>query len=80
MVNKNQIKPADFTAVKGGVYLNKEGNLKFVKEYEKRTKQTVFDKDLNRKISYKNLIRHEAYKLLGHIKGTKEYKAFEMRR
>jgi len=80
MVNKNQIKPADFKATKGGVYLNKEGNIKFLKEYEKRIKQTVFDKGLNRKISYKGLIRHEAYKLLGHINGTNDYKAFEMRR
>jgi len=80
MINNNRIKPADFKPTKGGVYLNKEGNIKFLKEYEKRIKQTIFDKGLKRKISYKSLIRHEAYKLLGHINGTDTYKAFEMRR
>lgn len=39
---------------------------------------TIMHKDLHRKVSYQYLIRLEAYKLIKHLIGEKEYEGFKM--
>ena len=40
--------------------------------------KTIFHKELQKDVSYKYLIRLEAYKLIKHILGEKEYEGFEI--
>jgi CRISPR-associated protein Cas1 len=78
LVNRNQIKPADFKGVEGGIHLNDSGKKKFIKEYEDHLNKTIQHKKLNRKVSYKRLIRLEVYKLLKHIIEDIDYIPYEM--
>ena len=54
--------------------LNDQGRKTFIKEYDQRLKKTIKHRELNRKVSYRRLIRLESYKLIKHLLGTKEYK------
>jgi CRISPR-associated protein Cas1 len=65
MINNNQIKTED---------LNEDGKKKFVKELEKKLDTTIQHRSLNRKVSYRFLIRLECYKLIKHLIEDEEYK------
>mgnify|MGYP001146099319 FL=1 len=58
--------------------LNDKGPKIFLKEYDERLKKTIKRRELNRKVSYRRLIRLEAYKLIKHLLGSKEYNPFVM--
>ncbi|MBM7560027.1 type I-B CRISPR-associated endonuclease Cas1b [Marinitoga litoralis] len=78
LVNKNIIKKdEDFTPVNEGVYLSKTGQIKLIEEIEKRleTKITLYK---DQKMSYKNLIRYECYKLIKHLKDEEVYKPYKL--
>ena len=47
-------------------------------EFEKKMKQTIMHKELGRQVSYQYLIRLEAYKLIKHLIGEKEYEGFRI--
>jgi len=79
MVNRNQIKPLDFKGVEGGIHLNDNGKKKFITEYEQHLSQTIQSEKLKRKITYRTLIRHEAYKLVKHLIEDITYEPFEMK-
>ncbi|MGL6297672.1 MAG: type I-B CRISPR-associated endonuclease Cas1b [Methanobacteriaceae archaeon] len=61
-----------------GVLLNDNGKKIFLKEYQNKIDTTIKHPDLNRKVSYKYLIRLECYKLIKHFIGDKKYKSFKM--
>ena len=73
LVNKGQIKPKHFSTIVGGLKLNEEGKKIFIKEFERKLSETVYHERLKRSVSYKTLIRLEAYKLEKHILGMEEY-------
>lgn len=78
MVNKRMLDENDFEQKVDYCILNDGGRKKFIKEYDERLKKTIKHRELNRKVSYRRLIRLEAYKLIKHILGTQEYKPFVM--
>lgn len=78
MVNKRMLTEDDFEQKVDYCMLNDSGRKKFIKEYDERLKKTIKHRELNRKVSYRRLIRLEAYKLIKHILGTQEYKPFVM--
>lgn len=78
LVNKGMIKKEDFDQELNCCLLNEKGRAKFIKEYNKRLEKTIKHKDLNKKVSYRRLIRLEAYKLKKHILGTKKYQPFNI--
>jgi len=78
MVNKRMLTEDDFEQKVDYCILNDSGRKKFIKEYDERLKKTIKHRELNRKVSYRRLIRLEAYKLIKHILGTQEYKPFIM--
>ena len=78
MVNKKMLTEDDFEQKVDYCMLNDSGRKKFIKEYDERLKKTIKHRELNRKVSYRRLIRLEAYKLIKHILGTQEYKPFIM--
>ena len=61
-----------------GFLLNDKGKQIFLSEYQKKLETTIKHPTLNRKVSYRYLIRLEGYKLIKHILGDKEYESFRM--
>lgn len=56
----------------------KDASKLIVSELESRLKKTVMHKELGRQVSYQYLIRLEAYKLIKHLIGEKEYEGFRI--
>jgi len=76
LVNKNIITSHHFEQKLDGIVLNEKGKEIFIQEMDDRLKSTFEHKDLNRHVSYRELIRFEIYKLEKHFMGDKEYKPF----
>ena len=71
LVNKRMITKKDFDNDLNCCLLNDNGRNIFIKEYNKKLEKTIKHKDLNKKVSYKRLIRLEAYKLKKSATGTR---------
>lgn len=78
LLNRNQITEDSFTEELNFLYLKKEASKLIVTEFEKKLKQTIMHKKLGRQVSYQYLIRLEAYKLIKHLIGEKEYEGFKI--
>lgn len=78
LLNKNQIQEKHFTQGLNFLHLEEKGSKIILAEYHKYLKRTLQDKQLQRKVSYRYLIRLEAYKLIKHFLGEKEYQPFVM--
>jgi CRISPR-associated protein Cas1 len=63
LVNKKMIRAHDFYEETNGVFLKEKGRKIFVKEYDKRFQTTIRHPTLKRNVSYRTLIRLEAYKI-----------------
>ncbi|MCX8163757.1 MAG: subtype I-B CRISPR-associated endonuclease Cas1, partial [Candidatus Micrarchaeota archaeon] len=59
-----------------GLLLTENGKRKFLKYYEEKLETKIKHRSLKRNVSYRKLIRLEAYKLIKHLLGIKEYKPF----
>lgn len=77
LVNTNKITEKHFTNDMGYL-LNDKGKQIFLSEYQKKLETTIIHPTLNRKVSYRYLIRLEGYKLIKHILGDKKYESFKM--
>lgn len=77
LVNNNMLNSKHFKN-DVGVYLNEKGRNIFIQEYQKKLKTTVKHPNLNKKVSYKYLIRLEGYKLIKHVLNDKQYESFKM--
>jgi CRISPR-associated protein Cas1 len=73
LLNKNMITADDFDKKMKGTYLSEKGRETFLREFDNRMKQTIKHTDLKRKVSYRRLIRLEAYKLEKHLLDDKKY-------
>ena len=78
LLNRNQITEDSFTEELNFLHLKKEASKLIVTEFEKKLKQTIMHKELGRQVSYQYLIRLEAYKLIKHLIGEKEYEGFKI--
>lgn len=78
LLNRNQITENSFTKELNFLHLKKEASRLIVTEFEKRLKKTIMHKELGRQVSYQYLIRLEAYKLIKHIIGEKDYEGFKI--
>lgn len=76
--NRKMIQPKDFDQQLNGYLLKDSGKKTIVKAYEERLNETIHHRQLNRKVSYKRLIRLECYKLAKHVLGMQDYEAFRM--
>ncbi len=72
LINKKIIDHNHFSAEAGFYLLNERGKKLFVEEFEKRLNQTIETHSGN-KISIQKAIRIEAYKIIKHLLGIKEY-------
>ena len=78
LLNRKQITEKSFTKELNYLHLKKDASKLIVSEFEKKMKQTIMHKELGRQVSYQYLIRLEAYKLIKHLIGEKEYEGFRM--
>ncbi len=77
LVNNNMINKKHFSR-DVGVLLNDTGKQIFISEYQKKLETTIKHPTLNKKVSYKYLIRLEGYKLIKHILDDQPYESFRM--
>ncbi|MCB1160184.1 MAG: type I-B CRISPR-associated endonuclease Cas1 [Leptospiraceae bacterium] len=79
LLNKREIQKKDFIKGTNGCFLNENGRNTFARAYDNRLKETIEHRELKKKVSYKQLIQLECYKLIKDLMGLKEYKGFKMR-
>ncbi len=77
LINTGQITIKDFDKDLNYAYLNENGRKKFLKAYEERLAKTIKHRKLKRKVSYRQLIRLECYKLIKHFIGDEIYQPFK---
>jgi CRISPR-associated protein Cas1 len=75
--NKRMLQEEDFESIgeASGVILNERGRKVFVREFEELLATTVMHRQLRRSVSYRQLLRLEAYKLVRHLIGMEPYRA-----
>ena len=79
LLNKNMITDDDFYMDDVNYYRMKDRTMQVVvKALEDTLSRSIKHKDLNRNVSYKHLIRLEAYKLIKHILDEKVYQGFKI--
>lgn len=78
LLNRKQITEKSFTKELNYLHSKKDASKLIVSEFEKKMKQTIMHKELGRQVSYQYLIRLEAYKLIKHLIGEKEYEGFRI--
>ncbi|MDV0447845.1 CRISPR-associated endonuclease Cas1 [Methanosarcinaceae archaeon Ag5] len=78
LVNKNMLDDSCFSGNLGNMLLSEKGKKIFLKEYDEKLDTTIMHRNLKRKVSYKNLIRYEIYKLIKHFIEAKEYNPLVM--
>lgn len=78
LLNRKQITEKSFTKELNYLHLKRDASKLIVSEFEKKMKQTIMHKELGRQVSYQYLIRLEAYKLIKHLIGEKEYEGFRI--
>ncbi len=78
LINQKMIGEDDFDDKLNYCYLNESGRKVFLKEYDRKLSSTLKYPSLNRKVSYRYMLRLECYKLIKHLVENKEYKAFKI--
>lgn len=69
VINLNMITKDDFKHTSKGFYLKDEPRKTFVEEFEKRLSTVIHHNRLNRRISYRSIIRMECYNLINYLSG-----------
>ena len=78
VTNRKMIQKKDFDNRFNKCLLKDSGKKSLIKAYEERLNETIHHRKLNRKVSYKRLIRLECYKLAKHVLGIENYEPFKM--
>lgn len=77
VLNKKEIKAADFSQEVNRCVLKESGRKKFARVWEERLAETIKHRTLKKHVSYKHLVKLECYKLSKHILGMEEFKPFK---
>jgi CRISPR-associated protein Cas1 len=76
LLNTKQIQEKHFRKELNFCYLEESGRKIVLQEYDERLKTTIKHRALGRNVSYRHLIRLEAYKLVNFLVSGEVYKAF----
>lgn len=76
LLNRNQITDASFDRDGEALWLKEAAAKLIVQDFDQRLATTVQHKKLNRKVSYRQLIRLDLYKLIKHLLGEEEFSGF----
>lgn len=79
LVNKEIITDKDFDKDINYCMLNEKGKGKFLQQYDKKIKTTIKHEKLDKKVSYRHLIRLDAYKIEKHVLDIQKYEPYKMR-
>lgn len=77
LVNRQQVGVEDFETDLDGCLLDESGRLTVLEEYERTLDETVEHPRLNRKVSYKTLVRTDVYSLKKHVLTGEPYRPTE---
>ena len=69
LCNKKEIREEHFDKVDNACFLSPAGRRLFVQAWEERLQQSIQHRKLNRKVSYRHLLRLDCYKLAKHLLG-----------
>lgn len=75
VINLNMISKDDFQHTAKGYYLKEKARKIFVEEFENRLSTVIHHNRLNRRISYRSIIRMECYNLINYL--TEKNKSYE---
>jgi CRISPR-associated protein Cas1 len=79
LVNKREIQSKHFENAANGCFLNTVGKQIFLKALDNRLSETIHHRTLNKKVSFKYLLRLECYKISKYILSLdKAYKPFKI--
>jgi CRISPR-associated protein Cas1 len=78
MLNRHELKASDFETSINRIVLKNKAKKKYVQAWESRLGETIQHRSLKRSVSYKHLIKLEAYKLIKHIMNIDAYKPLKM--
>ncbi len=78
VLNKRELREKDFDVKLNKVIMKESGKKKFIQAFENRLTETIMHRKLNKKVSYKHLIKLEVYKLQKDLLGIEEYKPLKM--
>ncbi len=78
VLNKRELQEKDFDSKLNKVIIKEAGKKKFIEAFENRLQETLMHRQLNKKVSYKHLIKLEIYKLQKHLLGIEDYKPLKM--
>lgn len=78
LLNKKQITEKSFTKGLECLHLKEDAAKLIITELDNRLEKTIMHRELNKKVSYKYLIRLECFKLIKYISNEKEYIPFKI--
>jgi len=79
LCNKKEIRAEHFDFIDDACFLSDRGRKVFVKAWEEKLQQTIEHRKLDRKVSYRHLVRLECYKIAKHLLGMEtNYKPFKI--
>lgn len=78
LLNRNQITEKSFERELNYLHLTKKASQIIMQEIDSCMSRTIMHKELGRNVSYQYLMRLEAYKLVKHLLGEKDYSGFEI--
>lgn len=78
LLNTSMLQEGDFRSELNCCLLNDKGRRTFLREWDDRLNTTIKHRTLGRNVSYRHLIGLECYKIIKHLLGEEEYKAFRI--
>lgn len=78
VLNKNIISDSSFYVSGSSIVLKEDTVKRLLKLYDDEINQTIVHRKLNRKVSYKSLIKFECYKIIKALLDDDEYKGFTL--
>ena len=76
LLNRIQITEDSLDSEANQLALKKDALKVVLQEYDRRLNTTIMHRTLGREVSYRRLIRLEAYKLIKHLLGEQPYEGF----
>ncbi|MEM9821546.1 MAG: type I-B CRISPR-associated endonuclease Cas1b [Bacteroidota bacterium] len=79
LANRKEIRPSHFESKLNGCFLKDSGRKIFIRAFEEKLRETIQHRSLNKKVSYKHLVKLECYKIAKYILGIDtDYQAFKI--
>ena len=77
VLNKKIVSKKDFDKKLNGIFLKEAGKKKFISQWEEKLASTIKHPKLNKKVSYKSIIKMECHKLVKHLMKIEDYEPFK---